>query len=314
MNVVRLRPGAPVEWPASALTIGNFDGVHRGHRRLVETTRAKAPPGAGSVVLTFEPHPSKVLRPEEAVVEIMTLGQKLEALESLDVDTVALLRFDQALAEHSPAEFVEQILVEALKARLVVVGDAFRFGRGRSAGVDELGSLGAAHGVEVHAIPPVLDEGQAVSSSRIRRHLLKGEVDVAERLLGHPFRIAGRVVRGAGRGRTIGVPTANIDPATELIPARGVYAGQLSGGSAGTDQPAVVNIGTRPTFDGRDVSVEAHLLAATGDFYGDNVSLALRERLREERRFPNAAALVAQIRQDIDAARAILESRRSGEL
>ncbi len=314
MNVAWLSPPSPVDWPASALTIGNFDGVHRGHRRMLEATLRAVGADSRSVVLTFVPHPTKVLRPEDPAPTLMTLDQRIAAFETAGIEAVTLLRFDRELAELTPEEFVDRILVKTMKARTVVVGESFRFGRHRAAGTRDLEGFGASNGFSVQALPPVLDDGVPISSSRIRERLLSGEVATAERLLGHPFEMIGRVVRGEGRGRSLGIPTANIEPETELVPATGVYAGEISSPTLGEAQPAVVNIGSRPTFSGGEVTVEVHVLDREADLYGENVGLRLRERLRKERRFADASALVAQIHDDIRRARAILERRRASTI
>ncbi len=262
------------------------------------------------VVLTFEPHPSRVLRPDAPVPLIMTGEQKERAVAASGADVLATLRFDAALAALSAELFAGKVLAAALRARVVAVGENFRFGQGRSAGVDELRALGAAHGFELIVVPPVEDNALPVSSSRIREALLSGEVEDAARLLGRPFEICGTVVAGDGRGRTIGIPTANIASENDIAPKNGVYAALLSGPTAGTDRPAVVNIGTRPTFAGRSTTIEAHVLDFDAAFYEERVSLRFAARLRDEQRFAGAAELVAQIRADIERARPILS--RSG--
>lgn len=314
MNIVHLHPPSAVEWPRSAVTIGNFDGVHLGHRRMIEATRRAEGGDRQSVVLTFDPHPSKVLRSEHAVPLLMTADQKCRALEALGVQNIALLAFDRAFADLTPEGFVDDVLVGALKASTVVVGEAFRFGRGRSAGTDDLRRLSAARGFEVVSVPPVLDGDRPVSSSWIREAVVAGDVETAARLLGHEFELVGTVVRGDGRGRTIGIPTANLNPLTEVIPAAGVYATWLSSPSVGSNRAAVVNIGTRPTFDGRTTTIEAHVLDHRGDFYGERAALRFAFRVRDERRFANAAELVAQIHDDISAARANLERRGTAKI
>ena len=314
MNIVHLQPPSAVDWPRSAVTIGNFDGVHLGHRRMIEGTRRAEAADRQSVVLTFDPHPSKVLRSEDAVPLLMTADQKRRALEALGVQKMAVLAFDRAVADLTPERFVDDVLVAALKASTVVVGEAFRFGRARSAGTDELRRLGAARGFGVLSVPPVLDGDRPVSSSRIREAVGAGDVETAGRLLGHEFELIGTVVRGDGRGRTIGVPTANLDPLTEVTPAAGVYAAWLSSPSVGSNLAAVVNIGTRPTFDGRTTTIEAHVLDHNGDFYGERAALQFVSRVRDERRFANAGELVAQIQDDIRTARVNLERRGTAKI
>jgi len=288
------------------VAVGNFDGVHRGHRALVAAaiSRARAEGGA-AVVLTFDPHPARVLRPLEAPAALTTLAQKEELVAGLGIDRLAVLPFDARLAGLAPAAFAREVLAEALAARHVVVGESFRFGRGRLGDARSLEALGASLGFGVEVVPPVLHRGLPISSSRVREALVRGEVSEALELLGRPHFVDGTVVRGDGRGRTLGIPTANLAPDEQILPARGVYAARCRVAS-GTWQPAVVNVGERPTFGGGRVTLEAHLLDFGGDLYDTRVRLAFQERLRGEERFESAGALVARIQQDIRAARALL--------
>ena len=290
----------------AAVTVGNFDGVHRGHQALVGLALARAREAGGrAVVLTFEPHPARVLAPERAPAALTTLAQKEELLAGLGVDRLAVLAFDPAVAALSAEAFAREVLAEALGARHVVVGESFRFGRRREGDASRLAALGEALGFAVSALPPVLGRGGPVSSSRVRDELARGDVAAAGELLGRPYFVDACVVRGDGRGRTIGVPTANLDPENEVLPARGVYAGRLRVPGAGF-RPAVVNLGERPTFGGGRATLEAHLLDFEGDLYGARVRLELHERLRDEERFAGTEALVARIREDMTRARALL--------
>lgn len=293
-------------WPSPAVAVGNFDGVHRGHRALADAIVARARERGGTaMVLTFDPHPARVLRPEGAPATLYTLPQRAEILGGFGVDVLAVLRFDPDLARRSGEEFVREVLVERLGARFVAVGESFRFGRGRGGDVALLRSEGARFGFEVAGLAPVCWEGSPASSSRVRVALAAGDVRGAAGLLDRAFHLDGEVVRGEGRGRTIGVPTANMAVENETLPARGVYVGRASWeGEPGHD--CVVNIGLRPTFGGLTTSVEAHLLDFDGDLYGRRLRVGFLERLREERRFPGAEALVAQIREDIARARAMV--------
>jgi riboflavin kinase / FMN adenylyltransferase len=308
MRVVRLGEGAPLGFVSTAVTIGNFDGVHRGHRALVERVvgRARAT-GGTAVVLSFDPHPARVLSPERAPAGLTTPEQKRELLAELGVDVSAELPFTAAVAAEPPEQFVSRVLAGELQARLVVVGETFRFGRRRAGDVDTLSRLGAAAGFGVEALAPVLEEGRAVSSSRVREALAQGDAAAASRLLGRTFFVDVRVVAGDGRGRTIGVPTANLETANEILPARGVYAARVRLPD-GSWRGAVVNRGRRPTFGGETETVEAHLLDFDGHLYGAALRLAFAARLREERRFAGPEALVAQIREDVRQARALLSA------
>lgn len=309
-----LQRGLPVGWPSPAVTVGNFDGVHRGHQTLVAAASSRARASGGAVVaLTFEPHPARVLHPGRAPGALTTLAQKEELLAGLGVHRLAVLPFDRSVAALSAGEFAREILVRTLGARDVVVGESFRFGRGREGDAPTLRGLGEELGFRVVALPPVLEAGAPVSSSRVRDALGRGDVDAARALLGRAPFVDARVVRGDGRGRTIGVPTANLEPENEVLPARGVYAATCRVGG-GDVRPAVVNLGRRPTFGGGAETVEAHLLDFEGDLYGARLRLFFVARLRGEERFPDAGALVARIREDVARARALLSTRRGEEV
>jgi len=237
----------------------------------------------------------------------MTLQQKVEVLQELGLDCVAVLPFTSALAHRTAEEFARDVVQLALGARVVVVGANFRFGRHRSGDVALLGELGRKLGFVVKGLSPVLHEGTAVSSTRIREALARGEVENARGMLGRPFFVEGRVVQGDGRGRSLGIPTANLSPSNETLPRNGVYAGRCSLPEAGGPAlAAVVNIGRKPTFGGTETTLEAHLLDFEGDLYGQRLRVAFEGRLREERRFSTPEDLVAQIRRDTAHARRLL--------
>ncbi|HWV39399.1 MAG TPA: bifunctional riboflavin kinase/FAD synthetase [Vulgatibacter sp.] len=288
-----------------AVAIGNFDGVHLGHRQLLAEAKALAAArGAPAVVLTFEPHPARVLSPEFAPPLIATMARKLRLLEDEGLDAVVIQPFDRAYAATSAEAFVRRDLVEALGARDIVVGFDFTFGRGRAGTPEALARL-AGEDAEVHVVPAYARDRLVVSSSKIRELVLAGRVAQAGELLGRPFIVDGRVVPGRGRGRTIGIPTANVDPATELLPAAGVYAVQavvqgLEGLFAGG-----ANIGRKPTFGEGELTVEVHLLGLEADLYGRDMAVAFLERLRGERRFPSVEELVGQIRLDLEQVREV---------
>jgi riboflavin kinase / FMN adenylyltransferase len=302
-------PRAATAGRFSAVTVGNFDGVHRGHQALVAAARARADSHGGScVALTFDPHPARVLQPDRPLRRLMTEAQRAECLAALGVDVLALLPFTPELAALSPEEFATKVLADALRAKAVVVGEDFRFGKGRAGDVAALEALGQRLGFAVVAVEPVLDGGLPVSSTRIREALVEGDVVAAASLLGRPYFVEGEVVRGEGRGRTIGIPTANLAVENEILPKGGVYAARV--GRAGEPhepaRPAVVNLGRRPTFGGRELTVEAHMLDFEADLYGQRLRVFFEARLRDEQAFPGKDALVAQIRADVAAARAIL--------
>lgn len=308
------------------LTIGNFDGIHLGHRAIMETVieRARLLDGE-SVVLTFDPHPRKVLRPESAPSLLATREQKLEALEQVGIDVAILQPFDLEFARTSPESFVRDLVWGCIRPREVFVGYDFHFGRDREGSMAALSEIGARLGFSVTIIPEIRIAERDVNSTRIRELLAEGSVEEAEILLGRPFAVRSRVLEGDRRGRTLGFPTANLAPENEILPDVGVYAGELrilerpgDAGPASTEQgqkkeeryAAVVNVGRRPTFyeDGR-LLAEAHLLDYDGDLYGASVELAFFERLRAERKFPGPDALKVQIAADIEAARKKLALR-----
>jgi riboflavin kinase/FMN adenylyltransferase len=306
MQWVRLETLAPRGWPGPVVTVGNFDGVHRGHQVLVgRTVEAARRAGGTSVVLTFDPHPTRVLSPDRAPATLTTLAQKGELLTSLGIERLAVLPFTREVASHSPEEFARDVLAGALGARAVVVGESFRFGRGRRGDAARLEALGAGLGFSVEAVPPIVLDGAPVSSTRVREALQDGDVEVAARLLGRPAFVDALVVQGDGRGRMIGVPTANLEPDNELLPAPGVYAGRCRLPEGGTHS-AVVNLGRRPTFGGGRLTLEAHVLDFEGDLYGKRLRLSFEARLRGEERFATVAALVVQIHRDVEEARARL--------
>jgi riboflavin kinase/FMN adenylyltransferase len=309
VELVRLDSLSPLLGePPSALTLGNFDGVHRGHQALVaETLRwARTLPGA-AVVLTFDPHPARILVPSQAKSALMTLDQKAEVLASLGVDRLAVLPFTEPLARMSAEDFARRVLREALGAARVVVGPDFRFGRGRAGDVLALTRLGASLGFQVDAIAPLLVDGAPISSSRIRELLAGGDVVKARELLGRPFYVDGVVVRGEGRGTGLGFPTANVAARNETMPPVGVYACRIRLGGELGPRPAVANLGRRPTFGGGTTVLEVHLLDFAGDLYGSEVRVEFLERLRAERAFPGKEALLDQIRTDVETARRVLE-------
>jgi riboflavin kinase / FMN adenylyltransferase len=318
MKVIHKSRSAEGQLKSPAVAIGNFDGVHLGHQALFAraTELARATDG-DAVALTFSPHPARFFNPDLAPPLITTEVQKLELMEGRGLDAVVVEPFDWALASLSPEAFVEQILVRHLGARHVVVGGGFVFGRDRTGNLDALRRIGAPHGLEAHGVDLVRAEEIIVSSTKVREFLLMGRVRGARTLLGRDYAVEGLVVAGKGRGRTIGIPTANVDSMNEIIPKRGVYAGRalIEGGET---RLAVINIGTNPTFEKADtLSLEAHLLGFTGSLYGERIRILFAKRLRDEKRFSSAAELVAAIRDDIQEARVHfsdpeLEQRGSG--
>jgi len=305
--VRRLPEATGSEEGGAVVAVGNFDGVHVGHQEILARAVAEARRrGVAAAVLTFDPHPAKVLAPERVPPLIQAQEDKLDLLEAAGVDAVALRTFDADYAGLSPAEFVDRTLVDALRAEAVFVGYDFTFGKHRAGDRKSLRDLGLSRGFAVHVVDPVSVEGIVASSTKVREFVLQGRMEAADLLLGRPFAVVGEVVTGAGRGRTIGVPTANVRPAGELLPALGVYAARaaLPDGSLVS---CVVNVGGAPTFGQGGVTVEAHLLDWEGSLLGDRVGVRFVRRLRAVRRFAGAEELVAQIQDDISEGRRVLE-------
>jgi riboflavin kinase/FMN adenylyltransferase len=293
----------------TAVTIGNFDGVHRGHQALLRRIAAwrDAHPGSRAAVLTFDPHPVRVIAPALAPPLVCVRADKRRLLEREGVDMILEQSFDRAFAALAPETFVADVVTGALGARLVVVGYDFTFGARRAGTVDTLRALGAVHGFEVDVVPPqVVGDGLVASSSKVREFVLEGRVDGAALVLGRPFHLSGTVVTGDRRGRQLGFPTANLRPENELLPRSGIYAGWLDWGES--PRPAAISVGLNPTFGAESLRVEAHVLDAPAglDLYDRRCHLYFVARLRDEQRFDGVDALVDQIRRDCDSARAAL--------
>jgi len=296
----------PLPRPA-AVAIGNFDGLHLGHRKILAALRGRAAArGLSTLVLTFDPHPERALG-KKSIRMIDTLDQRLDRLAGEGIDAVLVVRFGRSFSGLTGRDFAARVLRDRLDAREVVVGRDFRFGRGRRAGVAELERLGRRLGFGVLAVAPAVVGGAPVSSSLIRRLLLRGRVEEAARRLGRPYEIAGEVVEGAARGRGLGAPTANLRTANEILPD-GVYISEAVW--RGRTMPSVTSIGTNPTFGRNPVSVETHVLDRRVRLYGVGLSVRLLRRIRPTRKFPDREALAAAIRADVAAAREAF--RRAG--
>jgi riboflavin kinase/FMN adenylyltransferase len=299
-ELARARPPGP-----SAVTIGKFDGVHRGHRYLVEhlLDRARAE-GLATVVMTLHPHPATVLRPGTHITYLCSLEERVTLLRQLGVDRVGVLSFTSELAELSYREFM-RLLVDELRLRLLLTGPDFAVGRDRAGTFEALSALGEEWGFRVESVPLLTEGSEKVGSGAVREALAEGEMELVTELLGRPFSLRGPVIRGAERGRTLGFPTANIAVAPDLaIPRFGVYATRAFVGEARYD--AVTNIGQRPTFDETRPTIEAYLLDFEGDLYERELRLEVLHRLRDEARFSGPDELVEQIRRDVAAAREYL--------
>jgi riboflavin kinase/FMN adenylyltransferase len=290
-------------------TVGNFDGLHRGHRAILDRVIGRARERSGtSLVITFDPHPLKVLAPERAPKMILTPSQKMHRIEEAGIDAVLVLRFDAALASVTAEEFVSEYLWKELRLREVYVGANFNFGRGRAGNADLLVSLCSGLGMIAGRVEEVRVLGSPISSSRIRRAVQAGEVELAGELLGRPFAVEGTVGRGAGRGAALGFPTANLRPRNELLPCDGVYVTRAV--LDGRRHESVTNVGSRPTFADQDFAVETHLLDAAPDLYGRAIEIEFLARLRQELRFESPQALVEQVRRDVERAREFFRSGR----
>jgi riboflavin kinase/FMN adenylyltransferase len=297
----------PARWHKPVLALGNFDGLHRGHTKIIERIRrVAAERAATSLVLTFDPHPPRIVRPDKAPPLLMTLAQKLEALEHAGIQGVAIVQFTLELSRWEPETFVKTVLVDWVRVGEVWVGADFLFGRDRSGNFSLLRALGSHYGFRVEKIDPVRYKDFVVSSTRIRRLVAEGRVDEAGALLGHHVFVDGTVVRGAGRGRELGIPTANLETENELVPPNGVYATTVT--IDDVVYPGVTNVGLRPTFaDVQRPAIEAHVLGLDRDLYGKRVRLAFVQRMRDERRFPDVDALKAQIEADVRRARRLFD-------
>jgi len=287
----------------SVLAIGNYDGIHLGHQRVLAfaMTRAKDC-GAVSTALTFEPPPLKVLRPDSAPLRISTNQQRLEWFGALGIEAAVVLPFTPELASLSPEDFVDEILVRQLQVRAIVVGDNFRFGHRQAGDVKFLRDLGMRYGFEVVVHEPVALDGRIVSSTLIRKQIADGDVTRAARLLGRPFVLTGEVVRGTGTGRKFLFPTLNLKPDQELLPARGVYITRTVFEGETSSHRSVTNVGMRPTFNGSGLTIETHLLDYSGNFAPKRIEIRFWKRLRNEQKFASPDDLRLQIARDISAA------------
>jgi len=298
----------------SVVTVGMFDGVHRGHRALLDRVAAEAAArGLPAGAVTFDRHPLEVLRPDARPPLLTTLDRKLDLLGAAGMDFVLVLAFTEELSQVTAEAFAGEVLLDGVGARAIVVGENFRFGHKAAGDPALLAELGRPRGVEVVAVPLHADGGEAVSSTRIRAELARGDVRAAAASLGRAYAVEGVVVRGDGRGgRQLGIPTANLEVGGDLaLPANGVYAGYLTE-QRGAPRPAATSVGVNPQFHTTGVRVEAHVLDFDGDLLGAHVSLSFEHRLRDEAAFATVDDLVAQIHQDIRETRRLLPSGPGG--
>jgi riboflavin kinase/FMN adenylyltransferase len=305
-HVVDWQQPPPPSCRGGAVAIGNYDGAHKGHAALIAELVRQARRFSGpAVALTFDPHPLALLRPEQPLSLLTTPEDRAYQLHRWGADEVLTLRITRALLDLEAAEFFERVVRQRLAARAMVEGPNFGFGHNRAGNIDTLTELCRQAEMALSVVPPVVLEGSEVSSSRIRGELLRGDVACAGRLLGRPYRLRGVVVRGQGRGRTIGVPTANLERVATVIPGDGVYAVRVH---AGTEQswPGAANVGPNPTFAEQERKIEVHLIGYTGDLYGRELTVDFVQRLRETVAFAGVAELIEQVRRDVEQARAVV--------
>lgn len=292
--------GLPSHVRGTVVTVGSFDGIHVGHQSILRDVRRRARARNGhAVLLTFDPHPLRVVRPDAAPPLLTLPGEKKEILAEFGLDYVVFLSFTRELSRYPPERFVEDIVVPRLRPAEIVIGYDHGFGRGRSGDVSVLERLGRSHGFEVSVVEGVEAAGSAVSSTRIRRAVSSGDMAGAAAGLGRPFSFRGTVIRGLGRGRTLGFPTANLTPPPpdKLMPAEGIYAVRAALGTGGVD--GLLHLGPRPTFAGSPPAVELFLIDFEDDIYGERVVVDVLHRLREVRSFYSGDDLVAQMKRDL---------------
>lgn len=312
MQVIRDNPETQV-LRSSVVTIGNFDGFHVGHQVLLEKARLLAGDQHAVAVVTFEPLPQAWFQPESAPARLMSVRQKMQHLAAGSVDLLWLMRFNQALANMEPDQFVKQVLVDALSVSEVVVGDDFHYGKRRGGDINTLKEAGERYGFGLHVVPAVELDGQRVSSSLIRQLLAAGKLDEAARFLGYRYRTEGRIIKGQQLGRTLGYATANMRPAAEPSPLEGVFAvrARICDGDASEQiwRDGVASLGTRPAVGGEGFLIEVHLFDFDGDLYGQTMEVEYVEKLRDETHFMELDDLVAQMREDERLARQKIKNK-----
>lgn len=308
----------PPEVLGGALTIGNFDGVHLGHARIVEAIRRQARAVHGpTIVFTFDPHPVRLLRPEQTPPPLTWTRRKAQLLAQLGVDAMIAYPTDMALLELSPEDFFQRIVIDKLQAKAMVEGPNFYFGRDRRGDTQLLGQLCDQHSLALEIVQPRQLPGDEaiISSSRVRQAIAGGEIEAARRMLTEPYRLRGMVTHGAGRGNTLGFATANLEAIDTIVPAHGVYAGYVV--RQELTHAAAIHIGPNPTFGEGHAKVEAHLIDFSGSLYGEPLELAFLKRLRDVRTFSDPQQLTSQIHQDVEAVKLAysdwLTSRAAGE-
>jgi len=304
-GIYRSLAEVPGDFGPCAITIGNFDGVHRGHQEILRRVMAAArEEGWRSAVLTFDPHPAKLLTPATAPKLLMTIEERTRIILEQGIDEILILPFTREIAALEPEDFVREILADKLRARAVLVGRNFHFGKRAAGDADALEELGGKFSFEAEIVEPVVWRKRVISSSEIRRAIAAGDVSSACRMLGRPYALEGPIVHGEGRGSKQTVPTLNLETHSELIPRDGVYVTRSTLNGCLPRHPSITNIGMRPTFDGRHRTIETYVLSKIENVLLDKTCVEFMHRLRDERKFENSEALKAQILRDVSRAQA----------
>jgi riboflavin kinase/FMN adenylyltransferase len=311
MEIIKDIDSLKKSYPNTVLTIGNYDGVHLGHQKILSMVGKKAEEiGGTSMVMTFDPHPVKVIAPEKNVKLLTTPEEKARLIAKMGIDVLLFITFTKGFSQIAPDEFISEILVKKLNIREVIVGANYSFGKSKKGNIDLLRKRGKEFGFHATAVQDVMLHGNIVSSSSIRSLLLKGAVQDVITYLGRAYSILGTVIKGKGRGKSIlNIPTANITSPVEIAPKEGVYAVRV--GYKGSIYDGVANIGKNPTFGNTDVSYEVHLFGFSGDLIGESLRIYFINRIRNEKTFPDVATLEKQIREDMDIAGKILTAKNT---
>lgn len=310
MEIIRGLEELKESYPNTVMTIGNFDGLHLGHQKILEAVKRRSEELKGtSMVVTFDPHPMKVLAPEREIKMLTTFKERARILDAIGIKVLLCINFTREFANFSPDAFIEDILVKKINAKEIVIGPDYAFGKNRKGTTELLKKRGLELGFRVKVVKSVEIDGDVVSSSRIRKLLSKGQVFEASTFLGRAYTIEGNVIRGAGRGeKLLHIPTANITTPNELVPKEGVYAVRI--GIKGSFFDGVANIGKKPTFGDADTGYEVHIFNYTGNLLGEHLRIYFIDWVRDQRSFPDAASLEKQIRNDIEHARKVLTEKK----
>lgn len=302
MEIIRGIKNLKSPFKNPVVTLGNFDGIHLGHQRIFEKVKEEATKFAGeSVVVTFEPHPLKILSPEQCPPLLTPFKKKMMLMEKTGIDKVLCLRFTRAFSNTTPSDFVKRILLKKVGAKKIIIGYNYRFGRGKTGNVESLKAICADYGIEVEVVQPLIVDHTVVSSSKIRQLIREGEVERASKLLGRDYLVIGRVIKGTHRGHELGFPTANLEMTEELYPKLGVYAVNVQWHQQFFN--GLANIGFNPTFDTKALTLEIHILNFNHEIYGDEIQVSFIRRIRDEIRFSSLKGLIGQIQKDIEWAK-----------